>query len=248
MAFIRKNRNAYYLVESYSVGGKKRQRNLLYIGKEQPWPKSQGWSGIKKGSRQYESLFRIVERKKKLKLPKPATPEGKYRTIVIDPPWPVAWPKRLSRPNQLGMPYATMSIDEIKNLPIPDLAMADGCHLYLWTTHGFLPEAFSIMQYWGFNYKCLLTWVKNVGFTPYSFMFNTEFCLFGQLGKMQLLKLGEKAAIFAKAREHSRKPDNFYKLIRKVSPEPRFEMFGREDRTGFKVWGDEITKFEVKNG
>jgi len=234
-----KGNKYYYLVTNYQGSSKQKQ---IYLGPEPPWPKTQGWTGLT--PQQLKSIERIIQRRKDMKLPTPQAVKGKYRTIVIDPPWPVAWPKRLSRPNQLGMPYPTMTLDEIKKLPIERLMMPDGCHIYLWTTHGFLPQAFKLLKAWGFEYKCLLTWVKNVGFTPYSFMLTTEFCLYGEIGKLPLLKLGKRVDFVAKVREHSRKPDKFYKLVRLVSPEPRLDMFSRENRKGFQQWGNETEKFQ----
>jgi len=236
---IIKGNKYYYLVPNYQSNG---ERPHIYLGTEPPWPKTQGWTGLT--PQQLKSIERVIDRHKQMKLPTPPPAKGKYRTIVIDPPWPVAWSKRLSRPNQLGMPYPTMTLDKIKKLPVKRLAMADGCHIFLWTPHSFLPDAFKLFKSWGIEYKCLLTWVKNVGFTPYSFMLTTEFCLYGQIGNIKLLKLGKRTDFEAKAREHSRKPDKFYKLVRLVTPEPRLELFGREQRKGFVVWGNEPNKFE----
>lgn len=233
----RSNNVAFYLVQDNHRG----KQSWLYLGTEPPWPKTQGWTGLTE--RQLASIDRILERKQAIKHHKPTPPSGHYRTIVIDPPWPTPWPKRLSRPNQLGLPYKTMTIEEIRKLPIKRLAMVDGCHIYLWTTHGLLPMAFQLFKHWGVEYKCLLTWVKNVGFTPYSFMLSTEFCLFGQIGKMRLLKLGKKVAFEAKVTNHSRKPAKFYKLVQLVSPEPRLDMFSREGHKGFTSWGDEPQHF-----
>ncbi|GAI79543.1 unnamed protein product, partial [marine sediment metagenome] len=78
-------------------------------------------------------------------------PEGKYRTIVIDPAWPMPKINRKLRPNkiQIKLDYPTMTLKEIEALPIPDLAYEDGCHIYLWTTHKFLPVALKILEIWG---------------------------------------------------------------------------------------------------
>jgi len=136
-----------------------------------------------------------------------------------------------------------MSLDEIKAFPLRQLAFEDGCHVYLWTTQKFLPFAFSVFDAWGVRYECLLTWVKNVGFTPYSWMYSTEHCLFGRIGSQPLLKMGKRLDFSAKVREHSRKPDEFYSLVAEVSPEPRIDVFSREKREGFEQWGNELNKF-----
>lgn len=171
-------------------------------------------------------------------------PEGKYKTIIIDPPWSIEKILREVRPNQFDIDYPTMTIDEIMALPVGGLADENGCHIYLWTTHKYLPDAFDILDVWRAKYQCLLTWVKNVGMTPFSWMYSTEHCLFARIGNLDLLKMGKRLDFSGKVREHSRKPNEFYNLVKEVSPEPRIDMFGREKHEGFQVWGDEPDKFK----
>lgn len=166
-----------------------------------------------------------------------------YRTIVIDPPWEIEKIPRKVRPKQIEMDYKTMSVEEIKKFPLRKFVSEDGCHAYLWTTHKHLPDAFEVFEAWGVKYQCLLTWNKNVGITPFSWMYSTELVLFGNIGNLSLIKKGERLDFYGKVREHSRKPDEFYELVKRVSPEPRIDIFSREKREGFDQWGDETTKF-----
>jgi N6-adenosine-specific RNA methylase IME4 len=46
------------------------------------------------------------------------------------------------------------------------------------------------------------------------------------------------------AREHSRKPDEFYRLVAEYAPGRRADLFSRETRPGFEGWGDELGKFD----
>lgn len=188
----------------------------------------------------------LVNEIKRQSVPKPLPVEGKYRTISIDPPWPIEKVLRDNRPNQFDIEYPTMTLDEIADLPIPRYASEDGCHIYLWTTHKHLPDALALLEGWEAKYQCLLTWVKNVGFTPFSFMYSTEHCLFAHIGSLPLLQMGKRLDFSAKVREHSRKPNEFYDLVKSVSPEPRLDMFGREQREGFTVWGNEDNKFKAE--
>lgn len=171
-----------------------------------------------------------------------ALPTGKYSCLVVDPPWPMQKIERDVRPNQVEFDYPTMSEDELCAFPLPDMA-ADDCHLYLWTTQKFLPMALRLAEHWGFKYQCLMTWVKNVGFTPYSWMYSTEHVLFCTRGSLPLLALGKRLDFTAKVREHSRKPDEFYDLVREVSPGPRLDVFSREKRDGFEQYGNEVEKY-----
>jgi len=170
-------------------------------------------------------------------------PDGKYQCLIIDPPWPIEKIERDERPNQVGLDYPTMTIDELLALPVQDLA-ADDCHLYLWTTHKFLPYALRLAEAWGFRYQCLMTWIKNVGFTPFSWMYSTEHVLFCRRGSLPLDRMGLRLDFQAKVREHSRKPNEFYDLVSQASPGPRLDMFSREQHEGFEQWGLETQHFE----
>jgi len=80
----------------------------------------------------------------------PPLPEGKYNVLVIDPPWPMEKIERDARPNQIGFDYPTMTEDELARL---DLPFGDDSHIFLWTTHKFLPMALrlNLIGYRQFN-------------------------------------------------------------------------------------------------
>ena len=164
--------------------------------------------------------------------------EKKYRTIVIDPPWPVK-PMILKKyPDKL--PYKTMSIEEISDFNIYDFA-DDECSLFLWTTHTFLPDAVNIMKKWGFKYHCLMTWDKVAGYSNCGIFRNTELVLFGYKGKMTINQKGKfLPCLFRESKgKHSRKPSIFFEMLKNNTQEPRISIFEREKRDGFDVWGDE---------
>jgi len=173
----------------------------------------------------------------------PDLPVATYRCLVIDPPWSMARSERSPRPDQDGrLDYATMPLEEIEALPVSRLADPDGCHVYLWVTHRFLPDGLRLLGAWGLNYHCLLTWVKPSGMTPYSWMFNTEHVLFAYRGKFSAGRPGLKVAFEAPAPRgaHSTKPPVFYDRVRQFSPAPRLAMFARKEEEGFDVWGNEV--------
>lgn len=173
----------------------------------------------------------------------PGFDPGPWRTVVIDPPWPMQKIARDERPHQGSgsLDYPTWDLGRIRDdLPIPDLVDPRGAHVYLWTTHKHLPDALDLFEAWGVRYECTLTWVKNVGPTPFSWMYDTEPCLFGRAGKgLDLLKNGRRLSLRADATGHSRKPDAFFERVREVSPGPRYNLFSRHERSGFEAWGAE---------
>lgn len=173
-----------------------------------------------------------------------AAPDGTYSCIVIDPPWPMQKIEREERPKQgIALDYPVMTLDDIadeKWVPIRSLA-GDDCHLYLWVTHKFLPAGLDLMRDWGFNYQCVMTWRKNVGITPFSWMYDTEHVLFGRRGNLPLSRLGMRLSFEAPVVGHSVKPDVFYERVTEASPGPRLEMFARTKREGFIPWGNEVS-------
>lgn len=172
----------------------------------------------------------------------PIKADRKYHAIVIDPPWPVQKIVREVRPNQDRFAYRTMTLDEIAKLPVADLADDEGCHVYLWVTHKFMPAGLALFEQWGVKYQCQMTWVKPTGMTPFSWMYDTEHVLFGRIGSLKLEKMGLKLSFQAPVTKHSEKPDVFYERVCEASPQPRLEMFARKAREGFTVWGDEVEK------
>lgn len=171
-------------------------------------------------------------------------PEGKFSCIVIDPPWPMQKIEREERPDQgRELDYPVMSLDQIADenlVPVRTLA-ADDCHIYLWVTHKFLPAGMDLLEAWGFRYQCVMTWRKNVGITPFSWMYDTEHVLFGRRGDLKLDRLGLRLSFDAPVQGHSAKPDVFYERVIQATPGPRVEMFSRRPREGFTVWGNEVT-------
>jgi len=168
----------------------------------------------------------------------------KYFTILADPPYPQKmagkYARRIKRRKEL--PYPTLSIEEIKRLPVEKFA-EEGCHLWLWTTNQFLREAFEIMEAWGFKYLTTITWAKPSGCGNW-FVSRTQHILFGYYKKCKFNKERYKPTIFFAGlpKRHSEKPIEFYDLIESISDIPCLELFARQKREGWDAWGNEIHK------
>ena len=171
-------------------------------------------------------------------------PEGKYRTIMIDPPWDM---ERIQMENRTfdkeSFDYPTMSLDEIKDFKLP---AHEECHLWLWTTQKYLRPSFDLLDAWDFTYLATFVWHKNGGFQPVGLpQFNCEFVLLARKGGQPFIETKQFFTCFnAPRREHSRKPDEFYDVVKRVCPEPRIDIFSREDRDGYDVWGLEAGMFD----
>jgi N6-adenosine-specific RNA methylase IME4 len=173
----------------------------------------------------------------------------KFGTILADPPWQfqnrtgkvAPEHKRLNR-------YGTMTLEDICALPVADIA-AEPAHLYLWVPNALLPQGLQVMDAWGFRYISNIVWEKvrkdgepdgrGVGFY---FRNVTELLLFGVRGKnARTLAPGRSQVniIRSRKREHSRKPDEQYKIIEECSYTPRLEMFSRGKRREWECWGNQ---------
>lgn len=168
----------------------------------------------------------------------PLEAQGLFQTIVIDPPWDWGDEGDVNQFGRAKPDYHTMSIGEIEQLPVGKIA-GENCHLYLWVTNRSLPKAFRLMEAWGFRYITCLTWVKpSIGMGNY-FRGSTEQVLFGVKGS-QPLKRKDVGTHFEAPRgdKHSAKPDEFYRLVESCSYGPYIDIFGRKDRDGWSVWGE----------
>jgi N6-adenosine-specific RNA methylase IME4 len=70
----------------------------------------------------------------------------------------------------------------------------------------------------------------------------TELILFGTRGNLRTGAPSRRQVniISTRKREHSRKPDELYKVIEACSPGPYLELFARHGRTGWEQWGNEV--------
>jgi len=160
-------------------------------------------------------------------------PTGAFRTIEADPPWGMDAKEGKSAHRQ----YPTMTTDEIADLGVPVLEhAAPDCHLYLWAINPMLPDAFRVMEAWGFEYKTVITWVKPQIGTGHYYRGATEQCLFGLRGNLKCLRADQPNWFQADRGRHSAKPAAFYDIVESMSPTPRLRMFARSERDGWESW------------
>ena len=78
--------------------------------------------------------------------------QKKYGVIYADPPWQYKVYSKKGMGRSAESHYPTMNIEDIKALPVADLADKD-CALFLWVTFPCLLEGFEVLKAWGFTYK-----------------------------------------------------------------------------------------------
>jgi N6-adenosine-specific RNA methylase IME4 len=176
-----------------------------------------------------------------------------YDLIVADPPWRFElYEEETGSQKGPASQYPTMSLDEIKALRIGELARGD-CLLLLWTCGWAIAtgQAQEVARAWGFQPKSEIIWNKRtrsgkwrVG-PGYRVRTMHEPILLCTIGNP--FHAAFPSAFDGLAREHSRKPEEFYQLIDRMAGSLSFraDLFTRTERAGWDGWGDEAGKFPV---
>lgn len=175
-----------------------------------------------------------------------------YDLILLDPPWEYD-NKQQNDPSRGGITYPTMSMKDLYELPIANIANDDSV-IISWVTSPKLVDQYyelydplSIIRNWGFRpVTVVFVWVKtnkngqtvtdDVDLMSYDEYYsglgrytnsNVEFAIIGRRGKMLERKAKDvKQLIIAPIRGHSEKP---------------FEQYNRIDR----LFGTDIKKIEL---
>ena len=175
-------------------------------------------------------------------------PLFRYEMIMADCPWTFAnWSQKGEEKNASSQ-YDCMSLEDIKAMPIADIATPDSV-LWLWATNPMLPQAFEVMSAWGFTFKTAGHWSKktskgNQAFgTGYILRSAGEPFLIGTIGKPKTAR-NIRSVIEGPVREHSRKPDEAFEAAERMMPDAkRIEIFSRQERPGWDAFGNEIGVF-----
>jgi N6-adenosine-specific RNA methylase IME4 len=177
-------------------------------------------------------------------------PPGGFRCILADPPWNYESKKPTERmrpcvaagknPASVNHYYETMKLNEIKAMPVESFSSMDSV-LFLWATTPLLPEAFDVMQAWGWKYKTTITWHKtNNDCMGYWFRVCTEHLIVGVRGDVKPFRSMRRTLLETPRRKHSQKPNESYAMIEEVCEGPRIELFARQKREGWEAWGNQV--------
>ena len=184
----------------------------------------------------------------------------RFRTILADPPWQfLSWSEKGQERGAAGH-YATQSTRWVSRLPVEHVAEKD-CTLLLWAVNPRLPDAFAVMEAWGFEFKSMLTWVKmsraaapRIGL-GYHARSCTEHLMVGACGKAPAPQVGDRpnGVFFCPPGEHSAKPDYQYTLAEHY-PGPYLELFHRpragglfEPRVGWTFLGNGVDGCDIRD-
>ena len=190
---------------------------------------------------------------------------GYYGAIAVDAPmrfksYAPAELQPWNRRRDNARHYRTMSWDDLMALPVSELANPKGCHLFIWSSGPFLPWTLRLIEAWGFKYSTrAFTWAKArpswdgvspldpdkdfPSITGHTVRHQTELVLLARRGNCRRKAKNVDELIIAPRREHSRKPDEFYRRVETYCDGPYVDLFARERRPGWDPWGDEVGRF-----
>ncbi len=167
------------------------------------------------------------------------------RVLVADPPWSF----RDKLPPESGgadKHYSTLIARDIERFPLP--ALAPDALLFLWRVAAMTEEAMRVCRAWGFVPKAELVWLKktrngklNFGMGHYTRACH-EICVIASRGKgASLIKSRLVRSVFeAPIGVHSRKPEEFYRIVETLADGPYHELFARRPRAGWTCEGDQL--------
>lgn len=176
-------------------------------------------------------------------------PQGPFPVILCDPPWRFETFAEDGGSKGPRQHYPCDDVHDLAEIPVEDV-VADDCAIFMWATAPMLPEAFWLMNRWGFQVKTAGAWAKQSKTgqkwafgTGYLFRSAAEFYLLGTRGSPVNRSRSIRNLIVAPVREHSRKPEQLHRDIEAMYEGPYLEMFAREPRPGWQAWGNETEKF-----
>ncbi|KAL8090697.1 N(6)-adenosine-methyltransferase MT-A70-like [Apium graveolens] len=164
---------------------------------------------------------------------------GQYGVIMADPPWDI----------HMELPYGTMADDEMRTLNVPAL-QTDGL-IFLWVTGRAMELGRECLDLWGYKRVEEIIWVKTnqlqriirTGRTGHWLNHSKEHCLVGIKGDPIVNRNIDTDVIVAEVRETSRKPDEMYPMLERISPRTRkLELFARMHNThaGWMSLGNQL--------
>lgn len=173
-----------------------------------------------------------------------------FKVIHIDPAWSYQMRTDKGYEKSPQAHYDCMEMNAMKALPVGHLAAPDSV-MVMWGVFPMMPQAIELLAHYGFRYVTGGAWAKRSSTgnkwafgTGYVFRGAAEFYIVGKMGNPKERSKSVRNLIVAPLREHSRKPEQIYDDIEALWDGPRLDMFGRQQREGWVVWGNQSTKFD----
>jgi N6-adenosine-specific RNA methylase IME4 len=191
---------------------------------------------IRKDAMQERRSLRIasIEKKRANNRPLTAANDGVYNVVYADPAWDYI--------SQETLGYPTMSLEEIKAMPVNKIASEDAV-LFMWCSASLIADALKVIETWGFNYKTHAIWNKQRNGQGVYFRIQHELLLVATRGVVPEVPYhAREASVFTDmVGAPSEKPKRMREVIDNMYPElKKIELFCRgEPANGWDGWGNE---------
>lgn len=194
-------------------------------------------------------------------LPFPPAPAQRYGVASIDCPWHFETRGAVKNPDADRSPqrhYPTADLAHLKTIPMLDILEEDAW-VFVWMTGPLLAKGVHniLARAWGLEISGrAFVWIKLWnGFdtellsrTPlleqdvavgggYTTRKNAEDVILMKRGAPKRMRKDIREVIISPRREHSRKPEEFYRRVEHFAVGPRIDMFAGADRPGWDRWG-----------
>lgn len=190
-------------------------------------------------------------------------PYHHYAVVHADVPWSYLTYSDNGLDRSAEAHYDCMTLADIARFDVGAHARKDA-YLFFWVTgpHLAIGSHLDIMRAWGFEPVAMaFVWVKlnsrwhrrwlcymedamffmGMGHTTRQ---NAEYVILGRRGNPpERLSKSIRQIILEPLREHSRKPDEVYHRVQRYADGPYLDLFGRQQREGWTVRGNEAEKF-----
>jgi N6-adenosine-specific RNA methylase IME4 len=170
-----------------------------------------------------------------------------FRTVVADVPWRFN-DSLPGKSRGASRNYATLPLAEIKSFLAdrPEIVIAPDALLFFWRVSAMVPEAYEVVEAWGFKAKSEIVWSKKTASGLQHFGMGRfvraahETCIIAKRGGAAVRDKSVRSVFEAPTGRHSEKPDEFFRIVERLGEGPFLELFGRKRRPGWTVLGDEI--------
>jgi len=169
-------------------------------------------------------------------------PKGKYRIIYADPPW--KYDDERSGMGGAIDQYDLMDLEDIKALPVKDLAETDAV-LFMWATAPLLKEGIEVVESWGFKYKTHVIWNKTKGLNGHYVSPRHELLFIATKGSCtpDTKDRPNSVQTIERTGRHSEKPEEFREIIETLyTYGNKVELFARTAPEGWGAYGNEIRR------
>lgn len=173
--------------------------------------------------------------------------------MAIDWPWDFSLYSEAGSDKSASAQYDTMSLPEIMEFaPKIGMLAAKDCLGLMWGCEWMLPsDRQAVLEAMGFTYKSTMIWRKTTKNgkvrtgTGYRVRTMHEPVYIGTIGNP--IHKAFPSVFDGLAREHSRKPEEFYHLVEKCTPNAmlRLDVFSRQSRPNWRNWGREKNLFDT---